>query len=217
MQASDREDFLRELGKLCAGFGVPLTKGREEAFWVGLTRMSILQFRKCVEHALGPDYDGDEFPKTGQIWRIYKGTAISPNRPDVKLLPADQDHLAYFANRLLFTHLSHRSGLGSTGTFIPGEAGKSGMNDCHASTELELCLRYKRDLVRQFCEFVNEGDQMATPAAFIRWWAGGLAKFSEVLPRTQAAYRTMAEGEEAQKPFPTYMARELAPVQPELA
>lgn len=208
MQASDREEFRSELAKLCVGFNVPLTRAREEGYWAALARMSLAQFRKCVDFAIGPDYDGDEFPKTGQIWRIHRGPVVKPDA-NVPALPADQDHLAYFANRLLFMHMTHREGLGSTGTFIPGEAKKSGMNDCHASTELQLCLRYKRDLVAQFCGFVQEGDELATPAAFIRWWAGGLAKVSQVLPRTLQAYTRMAEGEEAQQPFPAYMAREL--------
>lgn len=206
MQANDREEFLRELSKLCAGFGVPLTKGREEAYWVGLTRMSIQQFRKCVEFALGPDYDGTDLPKTGQIWRIYKGTAISPNKPDVKLLPPDEDHLAYLANRLLWLHVSHRGGLGSTGRFVPAR----GMVDYKASLELAACLKFKRELVAEFCGFVQEGDEMATTAAFVRWWAGGLAKVSEVLPRTARNYEQLACAPESQAPLPAYMARELA-------
>ena len=213
MQASERDEFLRELSKLCAGFGVPMTKHREEAYWTGLARMSSAQFRKCVEFALGPDYDGTEFPKTGQIWGIYKGTAISPNKPNVKALPADEDHLAYLANRLLWLHVSHRGGLGSTGRFVPAH----GMVDCKASSELTACLKFKRGLVAQFCEFVREGDELATQAAFVRWWAGGLAKVSEVLPRTARNYEQLASAPESQKPLPAYMARELAPVQPELA
>jgi hypothetical protein len=217
VHANDRDEFKTILGQLCAAFGVPMTRAREEAFWIGLARMSLLAFRKCVEFAIGPDYDGTEFPRTGQIWKIYKGTAISPNAPDVKALPADQDHITYLANRLLFLHMTHRGGLGSTGTFIPGTAKISGMNDCHASDELAACLKFKRELVAQFCGFVNEGDELATPAAFARWWAGGLAKVSEVLPRTMRNYAELAAEPESQKPFPAFMARELTPAQPELA
>lgn len=213
MQVSDRGDFHIELGKLCAGFNVPLTKAREDSFWTGLARMSLPQFRRCVEFALGPDYDGTEFPKTGDIWRIYKGTAISPNAPDVKALPPDQDHLAYFANRLMWIHVSHRGGLASLGRFIPTH----GMVDCKASRELEHCLKFKRELVEQFSGFVRDGDDMATPAAFIHWWLGGLRKVSEVLPRTVTTLEEMAEHPDARKPLPAFMARELAPVQPDLA
>lgn len=211
MHASDRGDFKIELEKLCGGFNVPLTKAREEGYWTGLARMSIQQFRKCVEFALGPDYEGTDFPKSGQIWGIYKGTAIKPNT-EAKTLPPDEDHLAYLANRLLWLHVSHRGGLGSTGRFIPAH----GMVDCKASAELAACLKFKRELVAQFCGFVREGDEMATQAAFVRWWAGGLAKVSEVLPRTARNYEQLAAAPESQKPFPAYMGRELAPVQPEL-
>lgn len=217
MQIADREEFLRELSKLCAGFGVPLTKAREESYWTALARMALPQFRRCIEHALGPDYDGDDFPKTGQIWRIYKGTAVTQSSPAAKALPVESDHLEYFANRLLWLHVSHRGGLGSTGTFVPGERHISGMNDCHESSEMQLCLRYKRDLVTQFCGFVEEGDVMATPAAFIRWWVHGLARISEVLPRTARAYSQAAAEEGAQKPFPASMARMSIPDQPAAA
>jgi hypothetical protein len=211
MQASERGDFKTELEKLCAGFGVPFTRAREESYWTGLARMSIQQFRRCVEFALGPDYDGTDFPKTGQIWGIYKGTAIKPN-PEAKALPADQDHLAYLANQLLWIHVSHRGGLGSTGVFIPAH----GMVDCKASGELQRCLKFKRELVAQFCGFVQDSDDMATPAAFIRWWLGGLRKVSELLPRTVKTLEEMAEHADAQKPFPIWMARDIAPTQPEL-
>jgi len=103
--------------------------------------------------------------------------------------------------------------MGSTGVFIPAH----GMVDCKASGELQRCLKFKRELVEQFGGFVRDGDEMATPAAFVRWWLGGLRKVSEVLPRTVKTLEQMAEHPDAQKPFPAFMARELAPVQTELA
>lgn len=213
MQASERDEYKATLALLCAGFNVPLTKHREDSYWIGLARMSLLAFRKCVEFALGPDYDGTDFPKIGEIWGIYKGTAIKPNAVAAKALPPDEDHLAYLANRLLWLHVSHRGGLGSTGRYVVAY----GMVDCKASPELERCLKFKRELVAQFGGFVNEGDELATKAAFIRWWAGGLGKVSELLPRTARDYEQLASEPESQTPLPTYMARELAPVQPELA
>jgi hypothetical protein len=213
MQSSERDDFVTELRKLCAGFGVPFTKDREEGFWTGLARMSLLSFRRCVEHALGEDYAGDTFPKTGDIWRIYKGTALTP-KPNVRaLLPADPDHLAYYANRLLWLHVSHRGGLGSVGRFVPSY----GMVDCKASDELQRCLKFKRELVEEFCGFIRDGDEMANPATFVRWWLAGLQKISEVLPRTVRNLEQLADDPESQKPFDVLMGRELTQREPALA
>lgn len=209
MQVSERDEFRIELGKLCAGFNVPLTKHREDGYWTGLARMSIQQFRKCVEFALGPDYGGDDFPKTGQIWKIYKGTALTAAKPDVKALPADPDHLAYFANQLLWLHVSHRGGLGSTGHLVVAH----GMVDCQASDELKRCLKFKRELVEEFCGYIRDGDDLATPAMFVRWWLAGLQEISEVLPRTVRNLHQFAEDPESQKPFAALMGRELTPQQ----
>lgn len=73
MQASDREEFKTELGKLCAGFNVPLTKIREEGYWTGFTRMSIGQFRRAVEYALSEHYLDEDLPTVGKIWKIHRG------------------------------------------------------------------------------------------------------------------------------------------------
>lgn len=75
MQASDRDDFKTEMGKLCAGFGVPFTKIREDAYWTGLTRMSLPQFRRCVEYALGEHFVEEDLPTTGKLWKVHRGDA----------------------------------------------------------------------------------------------------------------------------------------------
>lgn len=212
MQPDDREEFRMVLATLCAGFDVPMTKAREDAYWVGLAKMSLTQFRRCVEHAIGADYTDDRFPNTNKIWRIYRGTAFTNAPAEQKALPPDPDHLAYFANRLLWLHVSHRGGLGSTGRFVPAY----GMVDCKGSDELNRCLAFKRAIVEEFCEWVNNGDETATPESFIRWWIVGMQKISEVLPRTIRDLERLAEEPEARHPFAPLMAREITPYQPAL-
>lgn len=79
MQLSDREEFKTELGKLCAGFNVPLTKLREEGYWTGFTRMSIGHFRRAVEFALSEHYIEEDLPTVGKIWKIHRGDSHSPS------------------------------------------------------------------------------------------------------------------------------------------
>lgn len=199
MRGSDHEEFKTLLATLCAAFDVPLTKVREDAFWGALAKMGLQAFRSCVEYAIGPDYAAEGFPTTGQIWRIYKSTAYASGPAGQKELPPDPDHLSYYANRLLWLHISHRGGLGSS--------------DGKASGELERCLKFKRELVSEFCGFIRDGDPMATPSAFVTWWLVGLQKISEVLPRTQIDLKRLAEEPDAQVPFAEVAGRELAPVQ----
>jgi hypothetical protein len=201
MQLADREEFRVQLEKLCAAFNVPCTEAREEAYFRAFSRLSLIAFARLVDAAL--DENGPQkLPTVHDLWELYKHTKGAKSQAP----PADDpDHLAYLANRLLWLHVSHRGGLGSTGTFVPAY----GMVDAQASPELTRCLAFKRELVKEFCRYVTERDDMATPAAFIRWWLAGLAKISEVLPRTRRDLEQLAGEPESQIPFPTYMAREL--------
>lgn len=81
MQANDREEFKTLLGMLCGGFNVPLTKQREEGYWAGLSRMSVGNFRRAVEFALGENYAEEELPTTGKLWRIHRGSSMPTTAP----------------------------------------------------------------------------------------------------------------------------------------
>jgi hypothetical protein len=194
MQSDDREAFKAELTKLCAGFEVPYSKGREEAYWAGLGKMSLGQFKRCVQHALSEDYPEEAFPKVGQIWRIHKGAA--PPKSNAPALPPEQDHLEYYANRLFFLHMTHRGGFGSIG-------GK-------AAPELAACLAFKRDIVEEFAEHIRNGDPLATPAEFVHWWRVGLRKCGPVMPRTEINLQQVIDDPASQVPFAVYMGRETA-------
>ena len=199
MQANDREGFEVELAKLCAGFDVPRTKARDEAFWTGLARMSLAQFRRCVERALGEESDLDKFPTVGGVWKLHKGQEAIAAKAEA---PEDPDHLEYYANRLLWLHVSHRGGLGS----VNGQP----------SAELAACQRLKRQLVTEFADYIRQGDELATPAQFVSFWLGDLMEISEVLPRTRTNFEQLIVAPGSSVPFPQSMARDLRAV-PELA
>ena len=201
MQSSDRADFETELEKLCAAFGVPATKARQRAFWEGLARMSLPQFRRCVEIAIGENGPDDDQPTTKLIWRIHRGGG----GPAAKPAAAIPDHLEFFANRLLWLHVSHRGGLGSVGRF---EA-PHGLIQCRPTDELQACLRVNRELVAEFVGYVREGDTDATPATFVQYWISGIRRVSTLQQRTIDDLTTSSEAAWAQKPFEASMAREL--------
>ena len=217
MQANDREEFETQLGRLCAGFNVPVTKHRVNAYWSGLAKMSLAQFSRVIDFALA-EYGPDDVPPTKGIWRIHRQLrAPDAGQEQATEKKVEEDHLEWFANRLLFLHLSHRGGLGSTGRFVPGERHISGMNDCVASEELQACLKFKRQIVDEFTGFVREGDEDATPAAFYQWWISGLRRISPMEQRTIDTLIAASEHPSALKPFAATMARDVPTLEPEPA
>lgn len=70
MNATDRPEFTSQLKLLCAGFNVPVGD-REEAYWKGLANLSLPEFSRCVEYALG-EAGPEKIPTTRQIWGIRK-------------------------------------------------------------------------------------------------------------------------------------------------
>jgi hypothetical protein len=207
MLSTDREEFLALLGKLCAGYDRPCTKAREEAYWSGLGKMSLLQFARAVDVALGEE-GPEKFPTPHTLWELHK-QAHATHTVHVQTPTDDRDHLEYFANRLLFIHSSNRGGLGSTGRFVPAY----GMVDCVASPELIAVLKVKRELVEEFLEYIREGDELATPKEFVRRWVIAIERIGVVTRKTLEHYRVMVSSTDAQQPFPASMARSLKPRQ----
>jgi hypothetical protein len=52
MQVGDLAEFEVVFGKLCAGFEVPVTKPRRDAYWTGLRKFSLTQVSRMVDMAL---------------------------------------------------------------------------------------------------------------------------------------------------------------------
>jgi hypothetical protein len=68
MLSTDREEFEVQLKILCAGYDKPIGD-RTEAYWKGLAKMSLLEFARVVEYALGED-GPDKIPTTKHCWAI---------------------------------------------------------------------------------------------------------------------------------------------------
>jgi hypothetical protein len=205
MLSTDRTEFEAQLGKLCAGLNVPMTPERVEAYWTGLSKMSLLQFVRSVDHALGEN-GAAKFPTVPQIWIIHrnlKSQATQITQPARQI--EQQDHLLYFANRLFLRHIANRGGLGSMGRFVPAH----GMIDCRSSPELIAARKAVLDLVKWFSGPIREGDADATPYEFVTQLIASLQKVSPIDPRTLTGWRAMLEHPGAKIPFAAYMGRDL--------
>lgn len=76
MQSTDREEFEIQLARLCAGFNVPVTKHRVNAYWSGCAKMSLLQMSRAIDEALG-EHGPDDLPTTKILWKILRGGRTS--------------------------------------------------------------------------------------------------------------------------------------------
>jgi hypothetical protein len=189
MQSADREEFESQLGKLCAGYNLPVTTHRRDAYWSGLGKMSLAQFARCVDYAISEE-GPEDLPTPKWVWRIHRslrsrGAVIATlDQP-----PEDtRDHLLHYANRMFLRHLASRGGVGA---------------------ELLAGRTVVRELVEWFSEPVLEGDEDATPAEFIRQFMLGLDRVSPITPDSRAAWEEMRSQPLARIPFPAYMGRPL--------
>jgi hypothetical protein len=205
MLSTDQPEFWEQLATLCAGFNIPVTTERKEAYWTGLRKMNLVQFVRVVEYALSED-GPDKFPTTKAIWNLHKAARAQATQVTQPVRQIEQqDHLLYLANRMFLRHLVNRGGLGSTGRFVPGY----GMVDCQASPELLAARKVVMDLVDWFCGPIREGDLDATPSAFITAYIAGLQRVSPIDRRTLDRWKIMLAHPRAQIPFPAHMGREL--------
>lgn len=213
MLSTDFDEFKAQMGILCAGYDKPVGE-RVEAYWKGLSKMNLIEFARCVEHALG-ESGPDRFPTTKAIWDIRRKLKAPRQHPVVAEQPADaRDHLEFYANRLMLRHVMTRGGLGSTSRFVPAY----GLVDCKASPELLAALAAKRKLVEWFTEPVREGDELATPKAFVQGFIKGVGAVSRIEVQALHAWEMQCGEPAADIPFPSWMARPLSrAVQPQLA
>lgn len=211
MLSTDREDFEAQVATLCAGFNIPATPERQEAFWIGMAKMSLIEFSRCVEFALSEE-GPDKFPSTKAIWRLHRDIKSNARAHTQHVVHRgeQQDHLLYYANRMFLRHIAMRGGLGSTGRFVPGY----GLVDCKASEELLKARAALRETVAWFCGPIREGDPDATPHAFISALIKALGRVSPIDPRAQREWERMLEEPRAHEPFPAFMGRELAAEEP---
>lgn len=156
MQSTDRDEFKTQLAMLCAAYD-RVMGDREEAYWKGLAKMSLVEFARVVDWCVGEN-GPDRLPTTNQCWsllkQLKKNTMQLPQIHKRSIKEAD-DNLLFFANRLLLALMAASDGLGE---------------------KLQPCLKFKRELVLEFVRYVHDREELATPHEFVRRFLVGINK-----------------------------------------
>ena len=109
MLSSERAEFDQHLGTLCAGFNVPMTELRGEAYWRGLAKMQLSTFARVVEHALGQD-GPERIPTATQCWALSKQLRAQLPRATQSESAPTVEPLVAFGNRCLLKLLRETCG-----------------------------------------------------------------------------------------------------------
>ena len=112
MNTEDQGEFDAQLEALCAGHDKPCTEARRTAFWKGLSKMSLIQFGRVVEHCLSED-GPEKMPTVPGIWVLWRqirdrGRAHAPQKasgpdPDISagMQAVNQLFIRYLGRRRL--------------------------------------------------------------------------------------------------------------------
>jgi hypothetical protein len=68
VHSTDRDEFDSQLAILCAGYDRPVGD-RSEAYWKGCAKMSLIEFARIVDYALG-EQGPEKIPTVNQLWRL---------------------------------------------------------------------------------------------------------------------------------------------------
>lgn len=166
MLSTERPQCDEHVNVLCAGFNVPATLERREAYWRGCSKMPLFMFGLVVEHVLG-DGGPEKIPTAPQIWQIHRQLR-NEQRERERALPQTSikqalDGLALHGNRVLLSFLRHQ------------ETGAS-------QASLLRLIAAKDKLVEQY-RWITQDEPSASGELRDKLWAA----FSDAWqPRTQA-------------------------------
>ena len=186
MLSTDRDAFDGLMVRLCSGFKTPNTTPRRDAYWRGFSKGSLVEFERLVDIALEV-WEGTEAPTVSELRKLKYAQRASA--PEPKQLAVDnRDTLLRFANRECLRLMVNRQGLGKS---------------------LPKVRKEIVGLVDWFQAPVAEGDESATPAAFLEMLTKALGEDVDDLTRKQ--WLEIARMPGGQDPFPSYMARDYQP------
>lgn len=108
MLSTERGAFAKLIEVLCAGYNVPATEARLDAYWRGCNRMHLAAFERTVDFILGPDGDAEDLPTPRQIHiqhRRMLAAQRSASEPTHKLDGPELDKFDRYAGQVLFSVL----------------------------------------------------------------------------------------------------------------
>ena len=175
MRQIDDPKFRAILASLGEVYSKQISPQLASLFWEALKDLPIEAVdqgaRSWIKH-------GKNFPRPANLRDMV--TQLSQAAPkalvDQRQAEEPQDHLLFFANRLFLKYAGARLGM---------------------QAELAPARNALRDLVDEFCGYIREGDELATPAAF-----------AELLCKILKIPRSLF-GRFPDDPFPQFMGREL--------
>jgi hypothetical protein len=95
VQETDAKGFDRALSRLCAGFDVPVTDARREAYWRSFRKLNLLEFAGLVDTAL-VESTFASLPTVGALWELHR--KLQPPSPSATVSgPSIQAQLCEYA------------------------------------------------------------------------------------------------------------------------
>jgi hypothetical protein len=76
MLTTDRSDYDKLFDTWCVGLGAIPTEARREAYWKGLSKMSVIQFSRVVDHCLSED-GPEKIPTVPGVWKLWRSIAAA--------------------------------------------------------------------------------------------------------------------------------------------
>lgn len=107
MNSNQRTEFEAVLQRLYAGFNMPISETRMDAYWQGLAKMSLGTFSLTVDYALGEN-GPERIPSTSALWKISKQIRIQAPQPYKPRDLGDQSKALRVVNGLFLEYLRRR-------------------------------------------------------------------------------------------------------------
>ena len=108
--STERPQFDEHFAVLCAGMNVPPTPERREAYWRGLSHMSVTSWARVVDRAIG-EQGPEKLPTVPGLWRLYhQMRAAPPIRPHTPQPETRSEWIARLGGAHLCAFLMRREG-----------------------------------------------------------------------------------------------------------
>ncbi len=171
MIETDRDRFAHQLRMLCGAFNVPATPDRLDAYWSGLTHMTLQAFERVVAYALG-ERGPEKMPTVHVCWELSR--MLAPLRaqgalPTIRAANNSDEQWDLQANQLLLLYVqgnvAKRPARYGSSAISPGASAMLHVGeDMHARVALLVNAKNLWALTMRECP------DDRTPELRKRWW-----------------------------------------------